>query len=68
MIMNDSLGKTNAVIKRFRHFPLAAIGLVILFISAWLFGHQQSTLLAKEDVRQFLLTGEIIRAKRAERA
>jgi hypothetical protein len=63
MIMNDSPGKGNAAIRRFQRFPLVSVGMLILSISVWLFGRQQSTLLAKDDIRQFLLTAEIIKSE-----
>jgi hypothetical protein len=63
MIRHDSLVKTKGFYKRFGRSPLVSFGVVILFLSVWLFGKQQSTLLSKEDVRQFLLTGEIIKSE-----
>lgn len=46
-----------------RHFPLGFIGVLLLLISVRPSGEQQSTLLAKEDVRRFLLSGEIIKGE-----
>jgi len=63
MIMNDSSGKGNAAFRRFRRLSIVAVGVLILFFSAGLSGNHQSTLLAKEDVRQFLLSGEIIKSE-----
>jgi hypothetical protein len=63
MIMNDSPGKGNAAIRRFQRFPVVSVCMLILSISVWLFGRQQSTLLAKDDIRQFLLTAEIIKSE-----
>jgi hypothetical protein len=63
MIMNDSLGKTNAFLWRLGRFSMVTFGLLALSAPFWLFGSQQSTLLAKEDVRRFLLTGEIIKSE-----
>jgi hypothetical protein len=61
--MNDSPGKTNSVPRRFRRFPLIGIAALIFSSSFWLLGQQQSTLLAKEDVRKFLLIAEIIKSE-----
>jgi hypothetical protein len=46
-----------------RRFPLGFVGLMLLLVSARLSGGQQTTLLAKEDVRRFLLSGEIIKGE-----
>jgi hypothetical protein len=61
--MNDPLGKTKAFLGRYGRFSMVALGALALSTPFWLFGRQQSTLLAKEDVRQFLLTAEIIKSE-----
>lgn len=61
--MNDYPANVNPASWYFRRFSMVAAGMLILFISVQLFGVQQSTLLAKEDVRKFLLTGEIIKSE-----
>jgi hypothetical protein len=61
--MNGSPGKTKAFLGRFGRFSMEALGVLVLSAPVWLFGSQQSTLLAKEDVRRFLLTGEIIKSE-----
>ncbi len=61
--MNDPSGKGSAAPGRCRRFSIVAVGGLLLFCVAGLFGNQQSTLLAKEDVRRFLLNGEIIKSE-----
>ncbi len=65
MIMNHFPGEQNAALGRFRRLPVVAIILLVMLICIRLPGGQQSTLLSKEDVRQFLLTGEIIESKQS---
>ncbi len=49
--------------RHMRRFPLLITGTLALSVSVWLHGNQQSTLMAKEDVLQFLRTAEIIKSE-----
>ncbi len=49
--------------RHMRRFPLLIAGTLALSISVWIHGNQQSTLMAKEDVLQFLRTAEIIKSE-----
>ncbi len=60
MATNMSREQTGSIHKRSEYFLLLALGAAVLFISTGILGQQQSTLLAKEDVRQFLLTAEVV--------
>jgi hypothetical protein len=62
--MSDFSGDANPASRRpIPGFYLVCAGVLTLSLSAWLSGRPQSTLLAKEDVRQFLLTGEIVKSE-----
>ena len=61
--MKPGFANTSAVLKLFRKVGPIVIGTAACFLAVGVFGQQQSTLLAKEDVRQFLLTGEIIKSE-----
>lgn len=53
--------------QRARFFPILTAGVLAFSISVWLHGNQQSTLMAKEDIRQFLLTAEIIKSEESRK-
>lgn len=64
MIMNDFPENGKPSFRRhMRRFPLLITGTLALSVSVWLHGNQQSTLMAKEDVLQFLRTAEIIKSE-----
>lgn len=64
MIMNDFPENGKPSFRRhMRRFPLLIAGALALSVSVWLHGNQQSTLMAKEDVLQFLRTAEIIKSE-----
>jgi hypothetical protein len=63
MAMSDFPGKTNGVPRRSRRLPIFGAAGLIFSSAFWLFGQQQSNLLAKEDVRRFLLTAEVIKSE-----
>ncbi len=64
MIMNDFPENGKPSFRRhMRRFPLLIAGTLALSISVWIHGNQQSTLMAKEDVLQFLRTAEIIKSE-----
>ncbi|MGB7294876.1 MAG: hypothetical protein WBC70_04740 [Candidatus Aminicenantales bacterium] len=63
MVKDVSPGKMNVVSDRIRQLWMVAAGVSLLLIPVRLFGEQESTLLSKEGVRQFLLTAEVIKSE-----
>ena len=63
MVNDISPGKTELILKCIARSLTVAAGVMILVITVRLFGQQQSTLLSKDAVRQFLLTAEIIKSE-----
>ena len=61
--MSDFPGKTTDVPRHLSRFPIFGAAALIFSSAFWLFGQQRSTLLAKEDIRRFLLTAEVIKSE-----
>lgn len=60
MDMNIAKKQIGRIPRLFRRFALFIAGTAAISFPSLAFGQQQSTLLAKEDVRQFLRTAEVI--------
>lgn len=58
--MNIARSQIGSIHKRFLRFALFIAGTSVISFPLLVSGQQQSTLLAKEDVRQFLQTAEVI--------